>query len=161
MAHDANPDEQRFATISTALGDAIAAAVPGWIERLVVERVAAWQGSVSPEVRAAATAAGAAARDEVVPDVRALLATDLDEQRTSPLGLLRHATRHAHDVLAAAGVPPVERDDFAERSFPDDRYGLVPATWGDVDPSLHEAGMTWGAAKAFVFKARRREEGRR
>ena len=52
------------------------------------------------------------------------------------------------------------RDQFANSSFPDDVYGLVPATWADVDPSLHEIGITWGAAKAFVHKARRRDEGR-
>ena len=161
MAPDANPDEQRFATISSALADAIDDAVPGWIERLVVERVTAWQGHVPPGVRAAAAAAGSAARDDVVPRVRALLAADLDDQRGNPLALLHEATRHAHEVLVAAGVPPVERDAFAERSFPDDDYALVPAAWDEIDPTLHEIGMTWGAAKAFVFKARRRAEGRR
>lgn len=157
---DANPDEQRYEEISVALGDAIAAAVPGWIERLVVERVTAWRGSVTPEVRGAAAEAGEAARDDIVPRVRALLSTDIDEQRTNPLALLRGATVHAHRVLAAEEVPAVVRDEFAERSFPDDIYGLVPAAWTDIDGALHEPGMTWGAAKAFLFKARRRAEGR-
>ncbi len=52
------------------------------------------------------------------------------------------------------------RDQFARNSFPDDTYGLVPATWADIDPALHEIGITWGAAKAFLFKARRRAEGK-
>jgi hypothetical protein len=61
-------------------------------------------------------------------------------------------------VLAAAGVPPAERDDFATRSFPDDAYDLTPASWVDVDPALEEPGLAWGAAKAFAH--RRRHGGR-
>lgn len=160
MAPDANPDDRRFAEISTALGDAIEAAVPRWIEGLVLDRVRAAGEPVTPEVAAAAVRAGEEARGDVVPRLRALLATDVDEQRANPLAMLRSATRHAHDVLADAGVPPVARDEFAARSFPDDDYDLVPAAWDEIDPALHELGITWGAAKAFVFKARRREEGR-
>ena len=156
VARDANPDEQRYEAISAALADAVAAAVPGWIEGLVVARVEGWRGSVTPEVRAAAAGAGVAARDDVLPRLRDLLATDIDEQRSNPLALLRAATVHAHRVLEAEGVPAVVRDEFAERSFPDDVYGLVPASWSDIDPALHEPGMTWGAAKAYLFKARRR-----
>ncbi len=94
-----------------------------------------------------------------MPELRSLLATDVDAQRANPLAVLRGATRFAHAVLADTGVPAMPRDQFARRSFPDDVYGLVPATWSDIDPSLHELGITWGAAKAFVHKARRRAEG--
>lgn len=164
MAPDANPDpsadEDRFAQISSALAGAIEAAVPRWIERLVAQRVAQWRdGAVPAPVRDRASRAGRAAVDELMPRLRGLLETDVDAQRTNPLALLRTATHHAHGVLADLGMPPVARDDFAERSFPDDDYDLVPATWSDVDPALHEIGITWGAAKAFVHKARRREAG--
>ena len=168
MASDANPpgpphaaDEARFAEISEALVVGVEQAVPGWIERLVLERVQAHRGAVPAEVGAAAAEAGRAARQQVVADLRALNATDLDAHRANPLAILRRATGHAHAVLAAAGVPPVVRDEFAERSFPDDVYALAPATWADVDPALHDLGLAWGAAKAFLFKARRRAEGRR
>jgi len=162
VATDANPpsDDERLAAIAATLADRVDAVVPGWIERLVVERVQAWQGSVPPEVAADAAAAGRAAGAEVSPVMRALLAADVDEQAAGPLQVLRLATGHAHEVLERLGVPPVQRDDFAQRSFPGDRYDLMPATWSDVDPSLHEPGITWGAAKAFVHKARRRAEGR-
>lgn len=162
--HDPPPvdpaDEARFAEISAQLVETVAEVVPSWIERIVVERVVAWSGSMTPELLAAATAAGEAAAADVAPRLRALVATDLDEQRTNPLSLLRDATRFAHEVLLDAGVPGVSRDQFSSRSFPDDDYGLVPASWDQVDPSLHEIGLTWGAAKAFLFKARRRAEGR-
>lgn len=171
MATDANPsrrtaeqradDDERFAAISHALADAVEAVVPGWIERLALERMRASGREVDPGFSAAAAAAGGAARDDVVPRLRALLGADVDEQRTNPLALLRSATVHAHAVLAAAGVPPSARDEFSERSFPDDSYDLVPASWEEIDPRLQEVGIAWGAAKAYVFKARRREEGRR
>lgn len=169
MAPDANPpargsadpaDEARLADAARSLAEQVEAAVPGWIERLVVTRVREWSGHVSPEVAAEAVAAGEAARDDVVPRLRRLLETDIDDQRGNPLDLLRGATRHADAVLERTGMPAVQRDQFAERSFPSDRYDLMPATWADIDPSLHEPGITWGAAKAFVHKARRRAEGR-
>jgi len=162
VAPDANPpdDEARLAQIALELADRVDAVVPGWIERLVVERVRAWRGDVADDVAQQAAAAGRAAGEEVSPVMRALLGADVDEQAAGPLQVLRLATGHAHEVLDRLGMPAVERDDFAVRSFPDDRYDLMPATWADVDPSLHEPGITWGAAKAFVHKARRRAEGR-
>jgi len=162
VADDANPtsDDERLAEIADVLAVRVEAVVPGWIERMVVDRVRAWEGSVDEATAAEAARAGHAAGREVGPAIRQLLRTDVDEQRTGPLEVLRAATRHAHEVLERRGVPPVVRDEFAERSFPADVHGLVPATWADVDPSLHEPGIAWGAAKAFVHKARRRAEGR-
>ena len=65
---------------------------------------------------------------------------------------MRYPTR----VLAAAGVPPVARDAFKERAFPDDCYDLTPAGWIDVDDSLQAPGMAWGAWKAHAHRARHR-----
>ncbi len=48
------------------------------------------------------------------------------------------------------------RDKFSTERFPDDDYDLTPATWSDLDPSLLDLGITWGAAKAFVHKQRHR-----
>ncbi|WP_436794899.1 hypothetical protein [Actinospongicola halichondriae] len=159
-SQDDPADEQRFREISAALVAAVAEVVPAWIERLVIERVRSWSGEVSADVEQAATTAGVEAAADVVPRMQALVETDLDHQRTNPLSLLRDTTRFAHEVLVDVGVPTVARDPFVQRSFPDDDYGLVPASWDEVDPSLHELGLTWGAAKAFLFKARRRAEGK-
>lgn len=159
-AADADADEARLAAIASELAAAVEAAVPAWIERLVLGRIRDWNGEVGAEATAAAVGAAEAARADVVPRMRALLEADIDAQRGNPLELLRAATRHAHVALADLGVPGVTRDDFSERSFPEDEYDLMPATWADVDPSLHELGLTWGAAKAYVHMARRRAEGR-
>ncbi len=58
-------------------------------------------------------------------------------------------------MLAAAGIPPVERDEFAERAWPDDTYGLVVHGLGDLgDEELAPLQMAWGMAKAGVLRAR-------
>ena len=127
-----------------------------------VERLAtAWQGEVDPSVRADAEEAGLRARADVGPRVHALLDTDVDEQWTSPLHLVRQAVHYPTEVLQRAGVPVVVRDSFAEEVFPDDVYDLAPASFADVDPGLAEPGIEWGAAKAHVVLTRRRREGRR
>lgn len=158
---DAADDEARLAAIAEALADGIEVALPGWVERSVVRLAEAHQGVITGAVRAAAVDAGRRCAVEVGAEARALLATDVDEQRANPLAVLRGAVRFPAGVLADAGVPPVVRPEFEERSFPDDVYGLAPATWADIDPALHERGLVWGAAKAHVVLARRRAEGKR
>jgi hypothetical protein len=143
------------------LADAVEARLPAWVERAVHQRVARWAGNVAPALAEEARHAGMAARAEVGPRLRALLARDVDEQRTTPLEVVRSAVSFPGAVLAAAGVPTVGRDELAELAFPDDVYDLVPARWGDIDESLTEPGLNWGAAKAFVVLNRRRAEGRR
>ena len=60
------------------------------------------------------------------------------------------------DELAAFGARPVPRDEFKERSFPDDVFDLAPATWTDVHPDLHEVGLEWGAWKAAAIISHRK-----
>jgi hypothetical protein len=107
-----------------------------------------------PAVHEAAREAGRRAAAEVGAQVRALLDADVDDQRTTPLALLRSAVRYPTDVLRAAGVPPVDRDPVQARLFPGDLYDLAPATFADVDPALAEPGMVWGAAKALAHRRR-------
>ncbi|MEO7572720.1 MAG: hypothetical protein ABIX10_09810 [Acidimicrobiales bacterium] len=151
-------DAAALARYADGLADAVAAALPGWVERSVAQRWTAWAGreTVPADVLAHAQVSGRRAVDDVEPRLRALLASDVDAQRTNPLAILRQAVRYPNDVLAAAGVPAVRRDAQAERLFPDDRYDLGPAAFGDLHPSVHEPGLVWGAAKAHVVLARRR-----
>ena len=91
------------------------------------------------------------------PDGLILAANDLDDACVStPLEIVRRAYREPTAVLAAAGVAPVERDEFAERAWPDDTYGLVVHGLGDLgDEDLAPLQMAWGLAKAKVLRARR------
>jgi len=115
---------------------------------------AAGEHSGGPELAEAARAAGRRAAEEVGAQMRALVEADIDEQRTTPLSLLRAAVRYPTEVLRAAGVPPVDRDPIQARLLPDDVYDLSPATFADVDPALAEPGMIWGAAKALEHRRR-------
>lgn len=162
MADDPAPlddpqDAAALARHAAALADAVEATLAAWVERVVEERWTRWrQDPLPPEIRRRAQRAAQAALDEVQPALRALLSADVDAQRTNPLAVIRAATAHPTRVLAAAGVPPVVRDAHAERLFPADVYDLSPGSFADVDPSVHEPGLVWGAAKAHVVLRRRR-----
>jgi len=138
---------------ATALADALDIAVPRWVERSIRRRLHA---PASVEIETAIAAAVLEARTVVCAALRDLVTADVDAQRTNPLSILRDAVRIPTTVLVAAGVPEVDRDDFARSRFPDDHYDLAPATWADVDPDLVDPGITWGAAKAFTHKQRHR-----
>ena len=64
--------------------------------------------------------------------------------------MVRTAVREPSAVLADIGVPSVVRDEFEERSFPDDRYGLAPRTFADLDEQLGPMQLVWGLAKAAL-----------
>jgi len=141
-----------------ALANALEAALPGWVARSVEGRWQDWKGAtpLPPEVRAEAEKAGARAQSEVGQQLRTLFALDVDEQRVNPLDLVRRAVSYPAAVLRSAGVPEVVRDEFAERAFPDDVYGLAPASFADIDQSVYEPGLEWGAAKAHAHLTRRK-----
>jgi hypothetical protein len=122
------------------LADAVVAAVPGWIDRIVGTR---------------GSPAGTDAAAALDGPLHELLAADVDEQRMNPLALVRAlATPHATRALREAGAEPPRRSDIDVEHFPDDPYGLVPMTWRDVDESLHEPGIVWGAVKARTHRLR-------
>ncbi len=155
-----SPSKAESEDYAAVLVEAAEAALGPWVERSVARRAVAAFGSVPPAMAAEAHDAGLAARRDVGRQLRELLSTDVDEQRTNPLSVLRSAVRYPTAVLRTAGVAPVPRDEFSRRAFPEDDYDLTPATWGDLDPSLHEPGIVWGAWKASVVLRRRRQEGR-
>jgi hypothetical protein len=140
-----SPDDEAFAAAGAALADAMLAAIPSWSERVVVAR-----GGPA----GAALEAGRAAAATIEPDLRALLAADVDDQHENPLAQLRRAVPWPTVVLRDAGVEPVARDAFAVAHFPDDDYDLTPMTWADVDETLVERGVLWGAIKAHVHMKR-------
>lgn len=149
-----NDPEDELRRYADALTTGIEDALAGWVVRSVERIMTAWAGTFPEPVRRAAAAAGDQARTEVGGAVAELLRSDLDDQRTTPLTLVRDAVRYPTAVLRDAGVPAVVRDRFAEQAFPDDLYDLSPASLGELDPALADAGLAWGAAKAFVHKRR-------
>lgn len=138
-----------MAAASQALVEAVDAALPAWVAAAVY-RVA------GPGHDDESRRAGKQARNEVLPRLRALLETDVDEQRDTPLAILRDAVRFPTAVLRDAGVAPVERDDFERDRFPDDVYALTPTSFADFGKEVADAGVTWGATKSWVHKERHR-----
>jgi len=94
------------------------------------------------------------ARDEVVPAIGELLESDIDDQRTTPLELVRRAVPYATAALEELGVPPLVRDAFSRERFPDDVYALIPASLAELDEETGELAIVWGASKAFEHRRR-------
>lgn len=136
--------------------DAIAIVIEDWLERCVVRTATRFTGQCTPELHDSARVMAQQRSSAVLDQLELLLATDVDRQRTNPLSILRDAVRYPTELLDQAGIPRPRRDDFAIRAFPNDAYDLSPATWADVDHSLQEPGLIWGAWKAKTVLDRRR-----
>lgn len=150
----ADEGEAELRAYADALAAGITAALPGWVVRSVDRVFRAWQGPPPEALLEAAGRAGREAAAAIGPRVTELLARDVDDQPTTPLALVREGTRFPTTVLRDAGVPPGARDEIERGMFPEDVYGLTPASFADVDPSLGALGVTWGAAKAWVHRRR-------
>jgi hypothetical protein len=152
VAVEPDPDTM-LADLGAELAARVSAAVPGWVVRCL-------DGVVDPtrpdrdRVMAAAEAAGRRAGAQVASDLGVLLTADVDAQRSTPLEVVRAAVVFPTEVLLDAHVVPGARDRFAAERFPDDPYGLTPASLSAVDPSLGELAIAWGAAKALAHRHR-------
>ena len=152
------PGDAQLSEPAASLLAAARVSVPVWLRRVIGD--ACRRGGVDP-------ASVADELDRTVDEVAAatlerlgaLLATDVDHQRTTPLSVFRDAVASApSEFLRVHGVAPPARPGDGH---PDDVYALGPAAWTDVDPTLHELGLTWGAWKAMTILTRRRDEGLR
>ena len=142
------------------LFDAVMEAAPAWIQNRIVAIATAELGACPVELSDRLDEISRATSDVIGRDLAQLLSTDVDEQQTNPLHVLRGATSAATAALQNAKVGPVRRDEFEVRAMPNDLYAIGPLTWRDLGESVHEAGITWGAWKAAVILSRRREEGK-
>jgi len=146
-----------LARYGEALAAAVEAALGPWMAAAVEARLPA---GLDPAERAEVDRQLADATGRAMLDIggrlRQLLALDLDDQWTNPLSIIRQAVAHPTAVLAAAGAPPVPRDETDAALHPDDVYALVPLAFADLGPEVHERGLEWGAAKAHLHLTRRR-----
>ncbi|MDH3708179.1 MAG: hypothetical protein OES57_19100 [Acidimicrobiia bacterium] len=150
-------DEVTLARYADELARGVRARLGGWVIACI-RRVADEQDLAMDHVAAAhAAEAAELCGAEIGARVEQLLASDIGEQTANPLQIVRDGVRYPTGVLRDLGAQPMVRDRFAVEAFPDDDFGLAPATFADIDPSLHEPGLRWGAAKAHVHLRRRRE----
>jgi len=142
---------------STQLLETSDRVVAKWVERLI--RIHCDEQKISdPRVGDLCISVIAQVSTEVHVNLVELLSRDVFEQRTNPLAIFREATRPITELLSNLGCSPVSRDDFNERSFPEDIYGLSPATWIDIDEALVEPGIEWGAWKAATVMMRKKNQ---
>lgn len=161
---------ERLQEISEAIVVGVESRLAPWTVREVRRILDAW-GRVDADGRAraeaAAVAAGPRVAERIGAELRSLFTLDPDDMRVTPLEVVRTAVREPTEILEAAGVPPVDRDEFAERSWPADRYALTPATLGDLTHTdgpgdvaqdapddLGPLQLAWGIAKVGVLRAR-------
>lgn len=143
-----------------ALRTAAVEAAPRWVGRSVHQVAGAQRLDVSTADDLVVDAGERSAR--FVDDrMGALLALDIDRQRTTPLSVFRDAARFPVEVLHQLGAQPVARVDVERWANPNDPFGVTPATLADVGEAVQEAGIVWGAAKAAIHLQRRRDEGQR
>lgn len=126
--------------------------VPSWVRSSIERHLVDANAGPSRDINAVIDRVAAGA----LRDLRDLLSLDPEQQSTNPLTVLRRATVPITAFLNESGVAPVRRDEFQQRSFPDDLYDLCPATWADVSDELVEPGLEWGAWKAAVIISRHR-----
>ena len=143
-----------FRDVGRELCDGIDAALGPWVVGVVEHLHRSWNGEFPDEVRHAAQAAASKARAVAMPKLRTLLEADVDEQRCTPLQLVRGVAWFPTEVLRDAGVPEVVRDPIDVRLSPDDVYAIGPAALADLDSDLHTISLVWGAAKAKAHIAR-------
>ncbi|MFO1538427.1 MAG: hypothetical protein ACKOVH_11515 [Actinomycetota bacterium] len=112
----------RLDEAGAAIVAGVAVALPAWVEGRVAWIADAW-GRLGPDERAEldarARVAGAAATTRVVDELTRLFATDAADQRSTPLEVVRSATREVGAVLAAAGLRRGARGEVLERGVPD------------------------------------------
>ena len=142
------------------LHDAVIASVPQLIERTILLACERETVDKRDAVKAAMSHVQAETQTFVQEQLGVLLSTDVDEQRTNPLEVLRASTRFATAALRNAGVTAPVRDEFQQRLDPDDEYLIGPMSWMDLGDDVHEAGIEWGAWKAATVLTRRRAEGK-
>ena len=154
---DAAAARARLDEASAAIVAGVEQVLPRWVKSRVAFIADAW-GRLDPDARAdldaRARRAGVEATARVVSELRVLFAVDAATQRSTPLEVVRSATGEVTALLAGVGIPPVERDPFDERAFPDDVYGVTPSSLADLgEPDLGPLQLAWGLAKTQVLRA--------
>ena len=152
-------DDLDIETVASTLLAAAVEATPSWVARSVTEVVVNQRLEVDGGHDERLRDAGERAQRYIETNLGSLLETDIDHQRTTPLTIFRDAARFPVEVLHAAGAREVHRIDVDRWAFPNDPFGVTPASLADMGQAVHEAGIAWGAAKAHVHLSRRRAEG--
>ena len=136
------------ASTATPLRQAIAAAVRPWLESAVARRGVAADPEVSELIEAVAA--------EVETSIAELVDADPDVPLSGPLERIRRTVVPVNEFLQRRDVPKPMRNTMDVEMHPEDLYDLGPMTFRDLGDEVHDAGITWGAAKAHLHLKRHR-----
>ncbi len=142
-------DELAYVRYGEELRDAALSALGPWLTSVLQQRCR--NTELAPELVTGIAAVQQDARDRL----DTLIYADVDAPLSGPLERLRQSAEPLGPMLDELGVPRPVRDPFDVRQRPDDWYALGPFAFADLGPAVHEAGMAWGAAKAFLHRSRR------
>ncbi len=140
---------------ATQLVDAAKAAVPRWIEQQISQRL---PDPIDKQTSQQIQQLAAEASTHIVAELEILVFTDIDQQRTTPLSILRQLVSTVTEVLDKHDTQRPRRDSQKAALYPDDIYDVTPANFAAFGADMHEAGIAWGAAKAYEHLHRRRQE---
>ena len=155
---DVTDDEAKLAFFATELANGVELHLEAWMTRVIDERRRAGSQHQGSQLRNDGQVRIHLQAQRLIVEVRGLLASDIDEQRTNPLSVIRKAAIPIAAELDEAGVEHPRRDMDAKRLHPEDLFNVGPASFSEIHPDLHEPGLSWGAAKAHVHIQRRRAE---
>ena len=152
--------EAGIETIAAELHRAVVDATPRWIRHSVLAVTRAQQIPIPDDRRGLVEEAAARGEQFVDRHLRELLETDIDRQTTTPLSILRDAARFPVEVLHDLGAQEVHRIDVERWAFPNDPFGVTPVSLAELGTEVQQAGIAWGAAKAYLHLQRRGNEAR-
>ncbi len=140
-------DDEKFIQYGQVLNIAVSTAVRPWLIRELTTRV----GSIDAELARAIEGAA----EQVERSIAELVAADVDEPLSGPLERIRRSVEPLNAELDQRGVQPPRRNTLDQQMSPRDHHELGPMTFRDLSDAAHDAGITWGAAKAHVHLRRR------
>ncbi|HTL84299.1 MAG TPA: hypothetical protein VL856_03900 [Acidimicrobiia bacterium] len=149
--------EEMMAEGAQRMLDGVERLAVGWVVAQVTTILDGQHGLGDAErmyVLERAQEAGEQARNRVLGELRELFSQPPAAQRSTPLAIVRSLRREPTALLADAGVPPVVRDAYDARAFPDDLYGIVPKAITEIgDDELGGALLAWGIGKAKAVQS--------
>lgn len=140
-------DDDKFTQYGQVLNAAVSTAVRPWLIRELTIRV----GSIDDDLARAIEESA----EEVERAIAELVAADVDEPLSGPLERIRRSVAPLNAELDQRGVQPPTRNRLDQQMSPRDHHELGPMTFRDLSDAVHDAGITWGAAKAHLHLRRR------
>ena len=138
-------DQERLLAFSEDLAKQIDVGLPQWIRESFGRFLD--QDQVI-ELQQQTEAAEREVSSQLMVQLRRFLEQDIDQQRTTPLAILRQAVPVVTTILHQVGVPHVNRDRDAARLHPDDWYDLTPASYADFGDEVQQASPLMGGSQS-------------